>query len=74
MEEKAMVFLKPNEIGRVKEIMGCGDIRKRLFELGLRRGVQIKMIKNDFGPLIIGMPGNKLALGRGIASKIIIQK
>ena len=73
MEEKAMILLKPNEIGRIKEITGCGNIRKRLSELGLRRGVQIKMLKNDYGPLIISIAGSKLALGRGIASKITIQ-
>jgi Fe2+ transport system protein FeoA len=73
MEEKSLVSLKPDEIGRIKEIAGCNSVKKRLFELGLRRGTQIKVVKNDFGPLIINISGSKLALGRGIASKIIIQ-
>lgn len=74
MEEIALVELKPNDVGRVKEISGCQDVRKRLFELGLNRGAQIKMVKNDIGPVILTMSGTKLALGRGLASKIIIQR
>jgi Fe2+ transport system protein FeoA len=74
MEEFKLIDLQPNDVGRVKEIMGCNDAKKRLFELGLNRGAQIQMIKNDIGPIILSMSGHKLALGRGLASKIIIQR
>lgn len=74
MEEIALINLQPNEVGRVKEISGCQEVKKRLFELGLNRGAQVKIVKNDIGPIILMMSGNKLALGRGLASKIIIQR
>lgn len=73
MENKTLVSLKVNESGRVKEIVGCGDARKRLFELGLNRGAEVKMVKNDIGPVILYLCGHKLALGRGIASKVVIE-
>ena len=74
MEEIKLINLQPNDVGRVKEITGCNDAKKRLFELVLNRGAQIQMIKNDIGPIILSMSGHKLALGRGLASKIIIQR
>ena len=32
------------------------------------------MVKNDMGPLILNISGHKLALGRGLASKVIVEK
>lgn len=67
-----MIFLNPNESGRIKEINNCEDVRKRLFELGLRKGAIVRILKNDIGPLILNVSGCKMALGRGLASKIIL--
>lgn len=74
MEEVALTFLKPNETGKIKEIIGGGMAKKRLFELGLNKGAEIKMVKNDIGPVILYLSGHKLALGRGLASKVIIER
>lgn len=74
MKEIALVDLLPNEEGRIKEISDGRNVNKRLFELGLNRGAKIKVVKNDIGPVILNLSGNKLALGRGLASKIYIQK
>lgn len=68
-----LISLKPKEHGKVKEISGGCTARKRLYELGLNKGAQVKMVKNDFGPLILNLSGNKLALGRGLASNIVIE-
>ncbi len=72
MEDKAMVFLKRNEFGKIKEINGCEDVKKRLFELGLRRGAGVRVFKNDIGPLILNVSGCKMALGRSLARNIIL--
>jgi Fe2+ transport system protein FeoA len=66
--------LKPKETGKVMEISGGCGARKRLYELGLNKGADIKVIKNDFGPIILSLSGNKLALGRGLALNIMISK
>ena len=68
-----LIDLQPKECGRIKEISGGCKARKRLYELGLNRGAEIKMVKNDFGPVILNLSGNKLALGRGIASHIVME-
>lgn len=74
MDEVALIDMKPNETGRVKDIVGGTQVKKRLYELGLNRGSEIKVIKNDIGPVILAISGNKLALGKGLASKIMIQR
>lgn len=73
MDKLSLVCLKPNECARIKEISGGCKARKRLCELGLHKGANIKMVKNDFGPIILNLSGHKLALGRGIAHNVIIE-
>jgi FeoA domain. len=47
---------------------------KRLYELGLNTGAEVKVEKNDFGPIILRVYGNKLALGRGLAEHIEVEE
>lgn len=74
MNEVSLTLLKPCEVGTIKEISGCCSAKKRLYELGLNKGTQVKMVKNDLGPIILNVSGFKLALGRGLAKKIIIER
>lgn len=73
MKAMALIQLKTNDKGRVSEIKGGKQICKRLFELGLNKGVEIEVVKNDIGPIIINLSGHKLAIGRGLANNIIIK-
>lgn len=74
MNNISLVLLKPEEVGTIEEISSCGSARRRLYELGLNKGTNVKMVKNDIGPVILNISGNKLALGRGLASKVIIRR
>ncbi|MGB9713059.1 MAG: FeoA family protein [Dissulfurimicrobium sp.] len=52
---------------------GC-ELRSRLSVLGLIPGVEIEMIQNlANGPVVIGLNGSRLMLGRGMAQKIIVR-
>lgn len=73
MDNLSLACLKPNECAKIKGFTGCCKAQKRLCELGLHKGASVKMIKNDFGPIILNLSGYKLALGRGIANNIIIE-
>ena len=72
MTYTSLIQLKPNEKAVIGEISNCGSARKRLYELGLNKGTKITMVKNDIGPVILSVHGHKLALGRGLASKILV--
>lgn len=53
----------------------CGrGLGRRLAELGIFRGARIKVIKNDMGgPLVISVRESRLAIGRGMALKILVE-
>lgn len=53
---------------------GCA-INQRLISMGFTPGVKIKIIQNRFkGPLIVLVRGTRVALGRGEAVKIIVER
>jgi len=58
----------------VREVRGGGEVRQRLFDLGLHHGSHIRVVKNEYsGPLIIAVKGDgRLALGRGMCHKIMV--
>ena len=74
MERIPLILLKPNDIGVIKEISGGRRARNRLYELGLNKGTKVKMVKNDIGPVILNISGHKLALGKGLANKILVER
>ena len=66
-------FRSGDEIEIVR-IPGCG-MRKRLADLGITAGACIKVLRSDFsGPVLILVKCVRLAIGRGIASKIICRE
>lgn len=66
--------VKTNEVASIVDISPGCSAKKRLYELGLHKGVEFKVVKNDRGPIILKLAGNKLALGRGLAEKVIVSK
>ena len=74
IEEEFLSSLKKDEFCRISSICGGKSARRRLCELGLNKGVLVQVVKNDIGPLILNIQGHKLAIGKGLASKIIIEK
>lgn len=52
---------------------GC-ELKSRLSALGLIPGAEIEVIQNlACGPIIIGLNGSRLILGRGMAQKIMVR-
>ncbi len=61
--------------GVVAYIDGGDRVSQRLLALGIVPGTNIKVLRNSsFGPLIIMAGETKLALGRGVSSKIWLRK
>lgn len=55
-------------------VHGGWGIRRRLAEMGLNPGVKMKVIQADFqgGPIIVAVRDSRLALGRRMAHKIMV--
>ncbi|NLY72992.1 MAG: hypothetical protein GX079_04820 [Tissierellia bacterium] len=70
--DKKLTDLREGNTGRVDKIVAGRGATKRLYEMGFNTGARIKIVKNDNGPVIVSLNGNKVALGRGLASKIVL--
>lgn len=70
---KYLATLNPGDAGRVKAINAGRGATIRLYEMGFNTGALVMVIKNDVGPIIVSLNGNKVALGRGLAQKIILE-
>ena len=67
--------LKPGEMGRVISVAGAGAIRRRLLDMGIRKGETIKMIKTAplRDPLQISLTGGHISIRRSEASLIQVE-
>ncbi|ENN96266.1 FeoA family protein [Methanocaldococcus villosus KIN24-T80] len=70
-----MMSLADVEEGKVvviKDILAGHGLKNRLQSMGLVIGDKVKVLKNSHGPVIVENRGVKIALGRGVAMKIIV--
>ncbi|HHY98210.1 MAG TPA: ferrous iron transport protein A [Firmicutes bacterium] len=69
-----LVFLPIGRGGVVKEIIGGPGLRKRLADLGFARGAVVRVIQSDRGPLIVALGDSRVALGYGMAQKVMVEE
>lgn len=68
-----LAMAKPGERVMIKEMTGGRIARVRLTNMGLRPGDYIEIINNTgLGRIILGRGNSRLAIGRGIAQKIMV--
>lgn len=72
MNCKPLAELRVGDQGKVTQILAGSSATKRLYELGFNTGARVQVLKNDRGPMIVGLGGHKIALGRGLAEKMLI--
>lgn len=68
-----MAFIGEGKRARVIDIFGGRGIVRKLMEMGLSPGSEVLVLKNSLGPMIIEVRGVKLALGRGLASRVLVE-
>ncbi|MHA1829521.1 MAG: FeoA family protein [Candidatus Heimdallarchaeaceae archaeon] len=61
-----------NKVVEIKRIKAGHKAHTFLADLGIHEGEKIRVIKNDVGPVVVEVKRTKIALGRGLASKIEI--
>lgn len=67
---KSLVEIRVNSIVRVKNISTGQKAKRFLADLGILAGVELRIIKNDVGPIIVEVKATRVAIGRGLAQKI----
>jgi len=68
-------MLGTGEKAKIVDVMGGYGIRQRLAVLGLNPGMKVTMVQNAMrGPVILGVMDSRIALGRGMAQKIVVSK
>jgi len=70
----ALTELKDGQSGKISFIRGGHTVLQRLLDMGLTPDTKITVIKAApfEGPLEVKVRGSKLAIGRGIASKVFV--
>jgi Fe2+ transport system protein FeoA len=66
---------KIGEEVRLVEVQGGKQIRRRLADLGLNMGMTVRVVHGiSRGPIILAVKDSRLAIGRGMAEQIIVEK
>ncbi len=68
--------LLENRKAKVIDIQGGHGIRQRLSQMGIHMGDIITILRFGAlrGPILVEVHGSQVALGRGIASRIIVEE
>jgi len=57
---------------RLMDIHAGHQLTHRLAELGITRGVELEVVQDAGGPLLISVRGSRIAMGRGMAHKLLV--
>ena len=61
--------------GIVHHLIGGRRISDRLLVLGFTKGAKVSVIQNPgFGPVIVCVRDSRIALGRGEADKVLVER
>ena len=64
----------PGEVVKVVNIRAGHGLARRLADMGLLPGVNIRIVNSQMpGPIIINLRGSRLVLGHGVAQKIMVK-
>lgn len=67
-----LTMASKGETVRLESIHGGENLVHRLTALGLTPGVQLSVIQDTGGPVILSVRDSRIALGRGMAHKVMV--
>jgi len=76
MKKISLIHLKENHKGRVIEILGGANLRDKLMNMGVYEGREVAKLSHIGlrGPVVIKTGRSILALGHGIAAKVMLER
>jgi ferrous iron transport protein A len=74
-KELMLVNLETGDVGLIVKILGGYNLIRKLDSLGIRPGKNITMISSMLmnGPITVKVNNTKVAIGRGMADKIMVE-
>ena len=66
-------LVSPGQTVRLVKIAAGRQLTHRLTELGLTPGVELTLLQSNGGPLLLAVRDTRLALGAGMAHKIMVE-
>lgn len=69
-----LTLVSVGEEVRLLSVRGGQALRKRLADLGLNVGMTVRVVQVDpQGPIILAVKDSRLAIGRGMAQKVMVE-
>ncbi len=68
-----LTMLKPGMKGKIVAIHGGKGFVMRLYQMGFTPNTIVKVVSSNAGPVIVEVRNTTIALGRGMASKIMVE-
>ena len=69
-----LAMVRPGELVTVMGVRAGWGLQRRLADMGLTPGIQIRVINSQMpGPVLIDLRGSRVALGRGVAQKVMVR-
>jgi ferrous iron transport protein A len=68
-----LAMVRPGEQVILVTVNAGRGLTRRLADMGLYPGVSIRVIQSHPGPFLLQLGASKLALGHGIAHKILVR-
>ncbi len=59
---------------RIVSVMGGHGLVNRLMQMGLIPGSIVEVVSSNLGPVVVRVRGITIALGRGMARKILVER
>ncbi len=70
-----LAFLSVGEEGVIVEMQGGRGMSQRLSEMGFTNSTRVRVLSSSSpGPVLVGVRDARIAIGRGIAMKILVNK
>jgi len=74
-DQQSLTEMKEGQTGTIITVLGGHLAAKRLADMGITPGIGVRLIRKTLfkGPVQIEVRGSSLVLGRGLASKIMVE-
>ncbi len=75
IDQRKLSQVQTGEVVTVNSLHEGNELNRRLASLGFTPGVDVEIMQNfGHGPMIVSVRGTKVAIGRGEAEKICVNR